>query len=197
MKDDYLWNGTGDDIEIKRLEAALSVFRQEADATAPVLPAHGAAPNAKRWSWMPWLGFAFAPVAGAVLIATVWLSIGRTEVLETTAIFENRVPVDTQGAQHAKTIEDPVVGNPTSQAVPTHPLARPRYNRGTRVRREPQVNRSTTTVRRPSPVLTSEEKYAYEQLKLALSITSSKFKIVRDTINGTAGEKGLDLSDKR
>ena len=31
--------------------------------------------------------------------------------------------------------------------------------------------------------LTSEEKYAYGQLMLALSITSSKLKLVKDTIN--------------
>ena len=34
------------------------------------------------------------------------------------------------------------------------------------------------------PALTEEEKYAYGQLMLALSITGSKLKIVKDTING-------------
>lgn len=42
--------------------------------------------------------------------------------------------------------------------------------------------------------LTAREKYAYEQLKLALSIAGSKLRIVQDSVNGSESE---DRTDKR
>jgi hypothetical protein len=39
--------------------------------------------------------------------------------------------------------------------------------------------------------LTAEEKYAYDQLMLALSITGSKLKIVKDKIAGTEDQNAV------
>lgn len=45
---------------------------------------------------------------------------------------------------------------------------------------------------REKPVLTDEEKYAYGQLMLALSITSSKWQVVQDSINGVEDDPTND-----
>jgi hypothetical protein len=54
------------------------------------------------------------------------------------------------------------------------------------------IARKTEFVK-PAVKLTEEEKYAYNQLMLALSITSSKLKLVEDKIYGAENpEKSLE-----
>jgi hypothetical protein len=81
MKDDYLWDGSGEpDPEIRQLETLLGRFRH--NRPAPEFPAIPEA--APRWTW-PWLlgnralvGAAAAAVA-ALVVAGVWLAWRRTK----------------------------------------------------------------------------------------------------------------------
>lgn len=76
MKDDYLWDGSGEpDPEIQRLETLLGRFRHSRPAPAfPALPE-----TVRRWTW-PWfvghrvLVGAAAAVAAVLVVAGVWLA---------------------------------------------------------------------------------------------------------------------------
>jgi len=53
----------------------------------------------------------------------------------------------------------------------------------TRIRQNNLIARNVVT-KKPAVKLTKEEKYAYDQLMLALSITSSKLRLVSDKVSG-------------
>jgi hypothetical protein len=59
MKEDYLWNKTGSDAEIEKLENALKAFRFEAQEP-PALPTKVTSSDEKRPFSFFKLGFAFA-----------------------------------------------------------------------------------------------------------------------------------------
>ena len=84
MKDDYLWDGSGQpDPEIQRLEGLLGRFRQS--RPAPEFPVVAQAPPHRTWAWLrPWfqdhralLGLC-AAAATVLLVAGAWLAWRRT-----------------------------------------------------------------------------------------------------------------------
>ena len=186
MNDEYLWNKTGQDPEIEKLENALAVFRyREAELSPPVAAVEEKVPR-----WRISLAFAFASCAAAVVLATVWLQ-------NSNYIFDSNTGEEIVFVQQSADAADV-----TPMAVPAEPTPvrnsgghnRPTESKG-RTRRS--VGRtSAANYRRPKTkdwtpkdsiaALTTEERHAYQQLMLALSITSSKLKIVQDTIDGTA-----------
>lgn len=181
MNDEYLWNKTGEDPEIKRLEETLAVFRCR-ETAPPALPvAITAAEKVPRWRFT--LALALASCAAVVIAAAVWFQISnRTNISENDVTFVALPEPETAA---------PAAPEPKTLPVQTgEPAKRP-------VRHSPAKIRPTTaaTYRRPKTrttapketyaALTKEEKYAYEQLMLALSITGSKLKIVQNTIDGT------------
>ena len=173
MNDEYLWQKTGDDAEIRRLEEMLAVFRYRETAPPAI-----AVPVGRSWI-RPWR-FPFAVTAagfaGLLLVAGVWLNFPGQSGSDVTFIY------------HPSTSQDPVpteikVPAPPEQSEPPSPAGRTRREiEPTTVsvpRRAATRSRKTRTV-----VLTRQEREAYEQVLLALSISSSKINIVRDTING-------------
>lgn len=74
MKDDYLWDGSGEpDPEIQRLERILGRFRH--DRPAPKLPQRaGAWAQLRFWLWSPVSAVALAAL---VIVASTWLFIRR------------------------------------------------------------------------------------------------------------------------
>lgn len=192
MNEEYLWDKTGRDAEIEGLENALAVFRYTPD-TPPALPAKSfsfAEPSGRNWFK---LGFAVA-FAAAVMAAVpaVWFLVANSNVVTETVKTVDPVPMAVRNNVDGAKVEFlPAEGPPKTiyRAV-----FRPAANR--------LKSLTANSIVKDHPVkLTSEEKYAYGQLMLALSITESKLRIVRDTIAGDdeirpALQKGKDIYQK-
>lgn len=202
MKTDYLWDKTGEDAEIERLENALASFRYRAATTndaAIVSPLQTAKvePRAGRFSF----GREFSPrifsykFALAASACAAFLLIGFAVRLR---ISSDKINV---ADQHAAVVAPVENASQTAESIRVNPNDSPFKNfetdaksAGRKIvggkidsRRQP-VAASFSRRRKVSPIekapakiqFTDEELYAYNQLKLALSIASSKLKLVRD-----------------
>ena len=70
MQDDYLFDRTGSDAELERLEDLLAVYRYTEDGP-PKLPATREAGKSSRWKFS--FSFAFAGACTAVVVVTLWI----------------------------------------------------------------------------------------------------------------------------
>jgi hypothetical protein len=179
--DEYLWDKTGSDTEIERLEGALAAFRYKA-SDPPALPDESTPAKAYRaWS-IPRFAFASAMAAS---FAVLLVSIGLW--MQPSTITTERRPELAASVQPAIDIAVPKPpATMPAKAVTTKRQTVKRsfttWKRGT-----PTIQNNTTArlVERgkTSPVkLSKEELYAYNQLMLALEITGSKLRLVRDRV---------------
>lgn len=188
MKEDYLWDKTGKDPEIERLEIALQTFRYR--ETAPPAIAAKILPFKEKSAQriFPFAIAAAACIAFAVISLGVWFQIlsNKTEVkkeLAKTAEPQNNALFST-----AETVIN-------TDDLKIKAIEKPKLNEERRVKKinkitfvkSPQKHLKTQNIkaRKANIVLTKEEQYAYNQLMLALSITSSKLKLVKDKVEGT------------
>ncbi len=202
MNQDYLWDKTGDDSEIKELENALHAFRSN-ETIAPSLPPQiivvEKQPSRKFFQW----GFAFATCASIAFVSIgFWFQITRNpdivKNLPPKTSVQNSAPSKTEAIIEA-TVEQQgnLVSTPSSKPTrkKSNTTNKKRRRNTKRLRKVgSRKNRSRNTM--PKVVLTKEERYAYEQLMLGLSITSSKLKIVRDKARGVQ-EKPSIIKDGR
>ena len=179
MNDEYLWNKTGSDAEVEGLENALKAFRYRENDALRVLVQPSPSPDRKSHRiWRLCFAFAFAAAVVVVLSGALFmwrdnssatynalssvpiqdLPLADIPVIETTAAIKNPQPKKDEGFVKIRRTG-------RSAIQPVRPVAKRSPNE------HPQVQ------------LTAEEKYAYDQLILALSITSSKLKIVKDTVS--------------
>lgn len=185
MKDDYLWDKSGFDPEIAALETKLSAFRSKS-GTPPTVAVATELPMAEprtRWRafWPVWV-----PTFAAAAVIVAWFAIAPGPERHESVAVDNAVAAipDREIAvvpRPPKVVVDPYVPERAIKRRPPKvvperaPMPRPVVVN--QVRNRPSVD---------SPVdetaLTAEEKYAYDQLMLALSITGSKLKIVQDKI---------------
>jgi hypothetical protein len=192
MNDEYLWQKTGADPDIEKLEQKLAVFRyREAPLNAPLIEKAAGTAEVPRWRIS--LAFAFAgSVMAALLVAVVFISIAKNSDDET--VFVAGPELEVASPPPAAVEEEKIA--PAPKVVPQFAHSTPRSV--TRPKPDKERRPKTKDLRPHSSVaaLTQEERYAYRQLMLALSISSSKLKIVQDTINGN--ENGENSSnDKR
>jgi len=181
---DYLWDKTGSDPEIEELETQLSMFRT-ARSEAPSI---AKAEVAKRSS------FAFLSLfrlrTAATLAMSLLIVFAASEVLLTMRkeIPNVSAPLARSGEPAA---EIPVP--PSTQAFRDTAAELPKRSMRVDSRKPPRARARQTaaapeTVRAPSAAqtasLTAEEREAYDQLMLALSITSSRLKMVQDKADG-------------
>ena len=162
MNDEYLWDRSGNDAEIERLECVLADLRY--------IPA---APPALAAAARPWWrnvrlvsGLATAAAMVMVVASLIYFRPPQGRIVEM-AVNE---PVSVK-------IEAPVV---PESIVPASD-SRPTYSNALYVRRRP--SKLTKRVKQTPVTLTAEEKHAYDQVVLALYITGSKLRSVRDTID--------------
>ncbi len=200
MKEDYLWDKTGAvDPEIERLENALAVFRyQETEPTA--LPANIIPFERKTPRVFFRLAFAFAACAAFVIVSLSVLfqfSYPKIEVAKDST--ESIAP------QAAKKVLDQAPVKNTDDFIvekgknPKQPAARKIIKVRKVVQpiaRQNKLIAQNGEVKKPTVILTKEEKFAYEQLMLALSVTSSTFKLVKDKVEGVE-EKNAVLENRR
>ena len=183
MNYEYLWNKAGGDPEIEKLERTLAVFRYreaEAPATVPQYEASTEHPRRFRISF----AFAFASLAIVAIISVVSL---RTSP-------DNSQSENADQIVFVQSADVPEIGPVVEPKMP--PRLSPESKRGPAGSQRRSVTPTSAAVRhRPKTkdsapkdsiaALTKEERFAYRQLMLALSITSSKLKIVQDAIDGT------------
>lgn len=186
MNEDYLWDKTGTDPEIERLEKALSLFR--ANESAGFQTGFAAEPQKPSTNIF---AFRFAFPAFAAVIAAIALGLGlqsivfdsRQKILRAAAGAQVVLRIENHSADKAdpETFEKSTVplNVKTAEFIP-RPNKRKKLNFIQAKKLEPSVKDEKI---RPDPaivVLTAEERHAYEQLMLALSITSDKLKMVKD-----------------
>lgn len=185
MNEEYLWNKTGEDPEIERLEQALAVFRHRENAMPPVLPAAEDTKSAPRWRFS--LAFAFAACAAVVFGAVIWIQFAGTsgDAEDMITYVANPIVEGSTSAPQPETAP-PAAPQPVKPASPEPRRVKQRIESTVaRTIRGPKTIHRDNRAPQGIASLTKEERHAYEQLMLALSITSSKLKIVKDTINGT------------
>lgn len=186
MNEEYLWNKTGEDAEIEKLENALKAFRYK-ETAPPAIPAKQLVfeETAPRRRWFPFV-FAFASSVAVIIFAFVFLfDFSTKQVEEAKNIGEISAP---------KIEEKPVLITPSEETKITpsekietvKPSIQPKIAKISQNIQLTKVSNKQTArkieVKKTSPKLTDEEKYAYDQLMLALSITGSKLKIVQNKL---------------
>jgi hypothetical protein len=174
MKEDYLWNKTGSDANVEEIENALQVFRFKADEP-PELPSTVVTVKERpRFSFFR-LGFALAfAVVFVVAISLFWLRTPNKSAIEHIATDNS--------PQHILPQIDP-----TTSATPIIEPPMPKralYTKRPSIARPVKASVRKTYNKADTLNLTAEEKHAYDQLMLALSITSNELKFVKDKIYG-------------
>jgi hypothetical protein len=179
MNVDYLINKDGSDLEIEQLEAMLSEFRID-----PLPPSISRIGHQDRQSIFSRFRISFA--LGLASVCVVLLATGYVVVnismsrgnLENSTFSSVPAPV----LRKNEVTEVPRIGyDPVAEPKPQE--RRRRHERklaASRSRLRPV--RSETAGNRQK--LTAEERYAYQQVKLALFIAGTKIKIVQNTIDG-------------
>ena len=192
QNEDYLWNKTGSDSEVERLEEVLAVFRHR-ESDVPALP-EVAKPRRGWLSWgFPRFAIAAAAFAALILISIAgWVQLSRDDASGAVASVDvvqpvvdgafpkpgalpAKIPAVTQKRVEKKIVTNWKTGTPTRQSNATaHAL----------------------DTKRATPKFSKEELYAYNQLMLALEITGAKLRLVRDKVE-TEDRPGSDRSDSR
>lgn len=179
MNDEYLWDKTGSDAEIGGLENELSAFRYH-ETAVPRMPAQALSLPEKRLKGFLRFGFAFAFAAAAVVaLSGAWF------------LFYSNANVGQDAVSAVQPQNEPLADVADINTLQTINIKQPKADQQfvkTRHTNRAEV-RTVRTLARKSPnehppvTLTAEEKYAYDQLMLALSITSSKLRIVKDKVS--------------
>lgn len=187
MKDDYLWDKTGEDAEIQGLENALAAFRYE-ETAPPELPQKVFTLEKPKRAKIFQFGFALAAFAATVaVLSVVWFQIAENKIPPVGSVAGFSEPRNENKINDEDFVKNPEV-TPVVKIDNPKPLVKPGVIK-IRQKSAPVVGTYKTVLRdtkakEPAETLTAEEKYAYDQLMLALSITGSKLKIVKDKIAG-------------
>lgn len=194
MKEDYLWDKTGEDPEIRRLENVLQVFRYK-ETAPPALPAKIIPFERKISPRFFRLAFAFAACAAFVIVSLgVWMKFSSEKIEVAKDSTETTAP------QVNKKVSDEIVDERPNDLivkkveVPKQSAEQKTIKVRTLVPASVRQNKTiaqNVQVKKPTVKLTKDEKYAYDQLMLALSITSSKLKLVEEKIYGVEETKNI------
>jgi len=179
MKEDYLWDKTGTDPAIEKLENALSAFRfDESSLQIPV----SASAQVEGRRYFKFLSFGFAAAACACVAIISW-------ALWAPIAGPDTVPAPEQAfTLPAEETLDSVENKPNMPVTVGVKAPSPSRTAGHYKKAVKKAVRPVTAkVKKPAPAaqpFTKEEIYAYNQLMLALSITSDKLNLVKEKIPG-------------
>lgn len=199
MNNDYLWNKTGSDAEIERLEQKLSVFKSKKVSPLPLLQV---SEKAQR----PWLRpFAFGAVglaSACLLLVGLWVGFRPSksdsvpiavmqEPIELPVLSANPKDTNQETEKVQKKPEIPQYVPLIYRDFSSKPRS-PGFTSGTaRQIRQSNISKyPNRTVKTSFAELTEDERNAYKQLMLALSITGSKLRMVKDKIDGANKKQG-------
>ena len=190
MNEDYLWDKTGEDPEIEKLENALAVFRYK-ETAPPELPAK-VLPFKKKEAPRSFVRYAYAAAACVAFVAISFgvllrLSNKTGEIAtEVTAIYTPQTSFETPTEIFLPLIEKSRA--PKEDLKPK--IVKIRKTVSPKAMQNKMLARN---VKQAKPdEFTTEEKYAYNQLMLALSITGSKLRLVTDKIEGTEKQNAVN-----
>jgi hypothetical protein len=212
MKQDYLWDKSGSDPEIEGLENALSAFRYQ-ETAPPALPAKVLAfperpvekTPRRRFSF----AFAFAACAAAILIAfgvlfqlssnkpAVTIDSAKTTAPQINEEIEKDAFTEAEQLQSLSTDNVEKAATFPQIKAPKQIAKQTAKQNAVKIRRHISADFrqnkiiADAEIKKPSETLTAEEKYAYDQLMLALSITGSKLKIVKDKVDGVEEQNAV------
>lgn len=193
MNEDYLWNKTGEDPEIEKLENALKTLRSRTDF-APRISAETKLEKKSSFNLFPFLIPSATCLMFALLALGFWLraedklaeiaedmnqSQGVVQTVNKPEIVQSRAAKEI--SQTVRYKEKPAA----KQRLNKVPKTRPTYVRVNAV--TAQENKKEN----PVDVLTKEEKYAYDQLMTAIAITGSQLKLVKDKIQGVEDQSAV------
>ena len=181
MKNDYLWDKSGDDPEIALLERSLHSFRYQAGPAPRItVEREKTAPNSF-FSFPPMLRLAFA---GTSLLVVALIALGIWSQFAPKRLILARGIDAKTFSPIAPTLPSRLKGKPVDDSVPVNfekPTIFAPIPRVTNISYRPKVNKAET---KKSVRLTKEERDAFNQLMLALAITGSKLKEIQDKVNG-------------
>jgi hypothetical protein len=180
MNNDYLWDKTGSDAEIEKFEASLQGLGYQEDA-APSLPGKVVHFTAKPSSKL----FRYAMAAAACLMFAVfslgiWMQISTRDGEDEISLADSR-PSDNAPDMTAKNINSPDVDF-VANTKPASKVGSENRKYVSPVAYKSTAKTKNTGITKPAKKLTKEEEYAYGQLKLALAITGSNLKLIRDKV---------------
>jgi hypothetical protein len=190
MNDDYLWDKKGSDAEIEILERELAQFRLRPQLQAPLIS------SAKQLSLFEKLGLLLRMRPRLMGATRLLLILG----LVSAALLASFSPETGVQVAENKTIQPVVLNQLKPAALSAAEIDQPKIEKvkqSTQLisRKEtPSVNvvKRKSVARRKPPVLTADEQYAYEQLMLAISITGSKLREVKEMANGAPSKGSSD-----
>lgn len=187
MNNDYLWDKSGSDAEIEELESALRNFAYR--ETPP--PALAVTSEVVTFTPKPRVKvFRYAITAAACLLFIavsfgIWISVSRNAVVNPADDLVAQNPVAHNPNAGVIFEIDPVEKLDDIVAVNPVPHAKKKIVPIARKVRKPATAAS-------EPALTAEELFAYEQLKLALSITGSKLRLVKEKLESHESETVIE-----
>ncbi|HEX8287696.1 MAG TPA: hypothetical protein VF556_06875 [Pyrinomonadaceae bacterium] len=205
MKQDYLWDKTGEDPEIEKLESALLAFRYK-ETAPPALPAKiipFETKSPRNFFRFFRLSYAFTAFAALMIVSLgVWFQFsgGKTEIAGNSAQPAPNPVVETVTNENQIensdnfTLKNDLAVQNSGLSIEKNQVSKQSFERKivkvknivpVKSRPDREINIARKTEVKNTPVkLTKDEKYAYDQLMLALSITSSKLKLVKDKVEG-------------
>lgn len=194
MKEDYLWDKTGKDSEIERLETALQAFRYR-ETAPPELPAKiiSLKNEMPRQSFRWWFSFA-AFAALAIVLAGVWFQTSDNKIEVAKNPLETIAPPIEKKIPDEQSFAKPPFSVIKNRVTPKKSVERKIVKTGklaAAIDGRNYLTAGNSKIKTPPVKLTAEEKYAYNQLMLALSITSSQLKLVKDKIEGIEEPKAV------
>jgi hypothetical protein len=203
MKEDYLWDKGGSDEEIEGLENSLKAFRQ-ADLKSLPLPINEVAELAEKpapgWSWFWGLGFAGAAACIALVMGLYVVLqspdenkafVIPTNISEKKTSSEEKTAVpgiDPKPTPERISVEPKLAVKPEREFIPQYLVVR--RDKPAPAARERIVNKRSLK-KKDDATLTPAEQDAYDKLMLALSITGSQLRKVKDRANSEAGNSNL------
>lgn len=204
MKNDYLWDKTGNDTEIEKLENALKVFRIE-ETKAPQIPDNIIYFNQETprnlFSFFRALaaGFAFASaliVAGFIYFNSETETAQHKTIENSIQSEELKIQKPTDFIQPEKTVIEQTSIKEKSNNNFENPKTGKQNFKVQKLIYKPKAK--ALKVQKTEVVkLTEEEKEAYDKLMLALSITSSKLKIVKDKVQNLDEQTAINTENKK
>lgn len=192
MKDDYLWDKTGKDAEIEKLENALQIFRSsvnEAPKISSNIVSFKKQPQRKVFPVFRALAASF--VFAFVLIGIWFYSNVNNEIAQNKNV-ENSTQKDVSEKQNKIEISENDKASIDEKFEKSEP-----EKQNYKVQKLIYKPKSKTPKIKNNQVvkLTEEEKDAYEKLMLALSITSSKLKIVKDKVQNLDEQTAINTEN--
>ncbi len=196
MNENYLWDKSGEDAEIEKLENALSVFRYE-ETAPPALPAKILEFEPRRAKFSPRLIFAFAACLTIFAVSSaIWLNVFKQHTnAEISAAQSEISPIAApspslpkENIVMAKIIENGRKNPEGKYSIPSKIVFKKFADQAAIAVNKPVKIKFVKKIIEPPKIttdLTKDELYAYQQLMTALSITSDKLRLVKDKAEST------------